>query len=822
MGEQLVALDDSRPENFASVPHQPECAPGLASTENVDNHLADLVANALASQGWAGADRKLIKVQECSGRGGSRTYKVSCKGCAPEAVALHLRSEITAIEPLAELRMKEAAELFSEHGFAPRRLVSGGDWFIDVWEGTGFPKFDSAEAFTELGQLLGRIHQLPVDWFDGWREKLRDRSPELRDVAEGSHVWFFSARKDMLGNMPERVRSCFLLDPFFAPTTDVAKRIVTSHCDLHPGNMLQTDRGIMCIDFEFTCVTFAAQDLGFVFLWADSGEKKRAFLDAYLRETGLLAGPADVDAVYLDAEIQCLGSHSGPLAPWDPGDYILRFGYFKAVVERLRGNPSMQAEILGGSSFCALLDTNEELMALKVPICESLLARLPWLPDADPQASPIMQVPGVGACESFNLKASGFSVSFCFHLQEFQRYAHREAAVVSTTVHGPNRSIGDCYVGLCGSKLAFYLNGNVAAPGEDTVDDGKALVFHAEVFDGKWHHCTISYDSTEKEVTLYIDGQLVETHCYLAAWPVRVTDLTVGCAAQVSVPMPSDSGASPQQSAGNLLAIRVIGHAMDLYDGVYVQQPGLVCGKPCFKNAHGRFLKKYDSDGDGSDWSFDHREPDPKCDWCDGGFYHARPGADLLLGTYKWSKAGLLDVSWGEVPAVADDPSSFHAEAGAKVFDARYNFPEGQLAQVAIFSRRLGEQEPRELYERELTLISNLETRPRPPAPELQKVDLEKPLTWGEHRLLAEELGGVLPTQLDIILASVHAGAVDAWVPVRRDDGREDWVQTGSNHPHPIYISHLDCFGAPSWGDNNEAAAGRPMYFYMLTPGAQI
>jgi len=125
-----------------------------------------------------------------------------------------------------------------------------------------------------------------------------------------------------------------------------------------------------------------------------------------------------------------------------------------------------------------------------------------------------------------------------------------------------------------------------------------------------------------------------------------------------------------------------------------------------------------------------------------------------------------------------------------------------------------------QLYKRSVN-----EKRPEPEAvqaSELRKIEVETTFTWAEHMERAAELGGSLPTKLDLVVNRVAAGPVDAWIPVARDDGQEgDWVQIGDQNPHPIYISHLDCFGKARWGSNNEKAHWRPAYFYLKSAHAQ-
>jgi len=98
--------------------------------------LGNLVAAALKDEGWASVDKAKIDVQDKSGQGGSKTYKVTGgPGAHPCVVALHLRSEEVTADPESEKRMAAAQKVLSQKGLAPKRLAMGGDWFIEPWEG---------------------------------------------------------------------------------------------------------------------------------------------------------------------------------------------------------------------------------------------------------------------------------------------------------------------------------------------------------------------------------------------------------------------------------------------------------------------------------------------------------------------------------------------------------------------------------------------------------------------------------------------------------------------------------------------------------------
>merc|ERR1711879_350074 len=219
--------------------------------------------------------------------------------------------------------MADAARVFTGAGLAPRRLAQGGDWFIDIWEGTGSPFFNVVEHFKELGELVAAIHRLPIQWFDPWRAKAVERCPALGGVPHASHVWWYTCKYwdcgECLPTDDEKLRFWIQTKPCFAPVSEAAWRLVTSHGDLHAKNIISTDSGMRVVDLELSTVTYAIFDLSLVFAWAGQGARgrvnKQAFLEAYMKAAGLPMEPEDVAKLYLDAEIHVLGTHLGRLWP---------------------------------------------------------------------------------------------------------------------------------------------------------------------------------------------------------------------------------------------------------------------------------------------------------------------------------------------------------------------------------------------------------------------------------------------------------------------------------------------------------------------------
>eukprot|EP00927_Polykrikos_kofoidii_P060728 TRINITY_DN55650_c0_g1_i1.p1 TRINITY_DN55650_c0_g1~~TRINITY_DN55650_c0_g1_i1.p1 ORF type:complete len:631 (+),score=66.63 TRINITY_DN55650_c0_g1_i1:125-1894(+) len=302
---------------------------GFTSTAREVDPLAEMVANIMKGQGWGEVQKSQLKVEDTSGHGGSKTYKVTAPdGVDPPIIALHSRSEEVVGDPLSEPRMAAAAKLFASHGLAPTRVAQGGDWFIEVWEGIGQPQFQDNESYQKLGQLVAAIHKLPTAWYDEWRDKLCDAHSFLKDVPMGSHVWWYAGRPmTMLGKMEEECRNIYIMSELLAPASTPGQRIVTTHSDLHSANMVQTHDGIKTIDFEFTSVNYAVTDLSYICAWTTMGwhdaapnnklEKKRVFLKAYLESMGDASGDQEIDDLFVDAELGWIMHHFSLCAPWE-------------------------------------------------------------------------------------------------------------------------------------------------------------------------------------------------------------------------------------------------------------------------------------------------------------------------------------------------------------------------------------------------------------------------------------------------------------------------------------------------------------------------
>ncbi|CAK0850293.1 unnamed protein product, partial [Prorocentrum cordatum] len=330
------------------APPAPRLVRGFSGCGQESERLAALAASAVP--GWAGVAPASVRVEVRSGEGVASVYRLSAEGVEPAQVALHVWGEDS--DELLQKRTAVAAELMAAAGLAPPRLAHGGDWFLEPWVGLGEPALTEGLMAT-LGALVARVHSIPTDWYEPFRAPLCARMPALGSLPLGSHGWSWSAREYLLADLTPTCRSAWLGAECFAPRSALAARIVTAHGDCHRGNMLETSSGILLIDFEWSCVMCAAQDLAFVVRTCCDNNlpKKRAFVRAYSRACGASLSEQEVDDALFDCEVFSLSTHcGGPLELWeahdDPEKWLAAFRKFEAFVLSARESPALRSRVL--------------------------------------------------------------------------------------------------------------------------------------------------------------------------------------------------------------------------------------------------------------------------------------------------------------------------------------------------------------------------------------------------------------------------------------------------------------------------------------------
>jgi len=94
----------------------------------------------------------------------------------------------------------------------------------------------------------------------------------------------------------------------FEPLSDAGKRIVTTHNDIHKGNVLiDSNQEAYLIDYETTSITWAIFDITQIFqrklFGTDNYEGKVEFCKIYLEELGLASTKEEIDLLIFDAEV---------------------------------------------------------------------------------------------------------------------------------------------------------------------------------------------------------------------------------------------------------------------------------------------------------------------------------------------------------------------------------------------------------------------------------------------------------------------------------------------------------------------------------------
>jgi hypothetical protein len=242
---------------------------------------------------------------------------------------------------------------------------------------------ECSATVVEIARLLAKLHKVPVEWFEPFRERLCALHPGLDEASNGSAVWWYSARQDMLSDLDEEgLRNWVRAFP--EPRSAAGKCLVTTHFDLHPGNIIRTEEALgnqflRVIDLEFCCVSSAVNDIAYASsLWLKGAEKRRAFARAYLEALDQPATEEDVDSLLLDVATLQLGIiHGGRI--WNSKQSLADGGgrgiieKFVALADDARSDAELREDILNnGLEGCA------RGKLLKAEAKKEVLLESPW------------------------------------------------------------------------------------------------------------------------------------------------------------------------------------------------------------------------------------------------------------------------------------------------------------------------------------------------------------------------------------------------------------------------------------------------------------
>jgi hypothetical protein len=328
-------------------------------------------------QAWAAVVPEAVGVEDCTSQigamGGVQTYRVSAmvaEGCVMRAVLRQWSgSQETAVEQrLFVQRWCAACRVFALHGVGPRRLAEqplrprrlaeqgrADGWAIEEWPGTAVHTVPAplasgattaswsgldARTARAAGQLLARAHQIHTTWFEGFREAYQTCLPWLRGTARGSNAWVYaSLAPGGLLCCDSSLRVLWADGSTAAPRHPVSARLVTTHGNFHPGNIVRpaalgvgtayasgVERGgcsaaaeegeeedeelLRLVDFDCSCVAAAIFDIASAFALDESGHFD-CFLAGYLDQLGGAWSSADLEAIRLDAALASRRIQSG-------------------------------------------------------------------------------------------------------------------------------------------------------------------------------------------------------------------------------------------------------------------------------------------------------------------------------------------------------------------------------------------------------------------------------------------------------------------------------------------------------------------------------
>jgi hypothetical protein len=275
---------------------------------------------------WVGVDPTAVTVSFLAKGSFSSVFKAEAPGC--ETLAVRLGSDklvewgggIGSMESAVRkaLSLRQACE---DHGLTVHNFGHATDfsWSVDACGGSDLKAapMDLAIA-TQMGQLLARLHAVPTDWYEPFRQQVCSSQPRFSAVPPDSPLWArASANMGLSGGDGIIPQLCELEGAGFetfvrsipAPRTAEARRVVTLHNDFQPGNVIWShDRArLFVVDFANASVSCAAVDLwegcrtvGLVLGAALKEIGQRAFIAGYL---GPSVTSEHVDEVLLD--VQC-------------------------------------------------------------------------------------------------------------------------------------------------------------------------------------------------------------------------------------------------------------------------------------------------------------------------------------------------------------------------------------------------------------------------------------------------------------------------------------------------------------------------------------
>lgn len=507
--------------------------------------IGHLVAEVLKDCGWNEVNRDAVLVEDKSGHGGSKTYKVTGPGMEPPVVAVHARSLSSVADPIWERRMEAAAVQLARYEVAPRRLAQGVDWFIEAWEGVHIGELQLACELTdgntsvqELARLMAKIHKIPTEWFEVFREQLGIVKFGLQGAPQGSCIWWPACRVEEWMTKMSDEHLLRLIAVELKPRSSAGARIVTVHGDLHRENVIRTEgECLKAIDLEFTHATHAVADIAYTMdAVCDTEAKRRGFAEAYLQAMGDEFDAAAVDCLVLDAlSYSALNQFGGIL--WQELDKLKDapdhsfdvYSKYTAVLEEAFASSDICHDIIrnGFMSCAACVELSAESKRLEYAALQPQLSNV----HEDLSLAPLVALSVNPCIEHWPLNVLAPQLTFTCWLILAEHQSELPAEIMedySLTICAAEctNGLGDFDISWHQRGIVFMLNGNRLAEKKKNKD---ALPFlQRGLANATWQHIAVRYDSTAAVADLFVNGELAESHSFSVAFPVRLTTVSIG------------------------------------------------------------------------------------------------------------------------------------------------------------------------------------------------------------------------------------------------------------------------------------------------------
>jgi hypothetical protein len=184
-------------------------------------------------------------------------------------------------------------------------LAEGQTWYIEPCAGQDFHPNEDGSDTEKVAILSAKFHKSGTEWWHDYKKEVLPNYPGLEKFPNGDTVFYSVVNRDLEMFIKNDIALGFLAANGYQPVSEAGKRVVTSHGDFHPGNMLtQEDGTLIAIDLECCYNTYACVDaLYYLVQTHSSRESYRKYAEVYLRESGLDCSEASIGAFLFDIEM---------------------------------------------------------------------------------------------------------------------------------------------------------------------------------------------------------------------------------------------------------------------------------------------------------------------------------------------------------------------------------------------------------------------------------------------------------------------------------------------------------------------------------------